>query len=693
MSPPYPTVLPRIARTPTVLSLFSKKCYLMTNDNFEDVNHALKNEDWHIRYKAIKRLRNSKDKQAIELLIDSLKDEHENIRSIAIDSLIQVGLPAIQLLIDVLGTSVNRQCNAATTVLVKMNPLSVLPLIHALENCHSEGKLVQIVHILGEIKDEKAIQPLINKFDYINGIHSYAAIASALFCFLPHPLVVDFQNRMLFESNTRRRPLVLVIDDEHMMGQLLGMSLQPLAINAAVTDNGEDGFSAFSMLHPDLVLTDVLMPRMDGFTLCKQIRKISDVPIIMLTALSRPDDIVRGLELGADGYITKPFTFKELVARIHALLRIKKPRRYCNYMNGELYLDFDRNVVIFNGNNVDLTDTEYRLLCMLVANEGKILTYEYILAHIWRVKQKDRLNLLRADIRRLRKKIQDDPKKPKYIITKKGKGYLFSKGKGSLISHAEHDTSLEEDEVTSPRKQRDLLRREIESQNQNQALQESGSIPLGSLGKFVSGIVHDLHGGLGVIRHTISFILEEFDANNNESLTTDLQKIVQSAEFCEVVLRNLGALGGQTVFAPTNVNIERIVRDVFFMLERKLIDVHLVVDADPDASTVVADEGQIKQVFMNLIRNAGEAMPQGGILSVRVRKSGNLLRIEVKDSGCGINPKNKERLFHEFFTTKDRGYGLGLYIVKSIIENHCGTVKVDSEIGQGTTFTLELPIK
>jgi two-component system CheB/CheR fusion protein len=212
---------------------------------------------------------------------------------------------------------------------------------------------------------------------------------------------------------------------------------------------------------------------------------------------------------------------------------------------------------------------------------------------------------------------------------------------------------------------------------------------LGELGRLTAGIVHDLRSGLGVIRNTVGFLEDDLD----EVHQTDLLKIHRSLDFCELVLRNLSALGGEDIFQPRPVNLEAIVRQVYFILERKLVDVDLVVEADPDASEILADEGQMKQVFMNLIKNAGEAMPDGGTLTFRARHEGEMLRIELDDTGCGISPENQERLFHEVFTVKDRGYGLGLHIVNTIIQRHGGSVEVESKVGEGTTFILHLPIK
>jgi signal transduction histidine kinase len=254
----------------------------------------------------------------------------------------------------------------------------------------------------------------------------------------------------------------------------------------------------------------------------------------------------------------------------------------------------------------------------------------------------------------------------------------------------ERDVHFLVNEIKQLRKQRvDLLRRLSECEKRSKSV-ASGQFPLAELSRLTDGIVHDMRSGLGVIRNTIRFLEDHLAATDHQS---ELLKITRSLDFCELVLRNLSALGGQDIFQPRWVDLEAVVREVYFMLERKLVDVDLVVDADSSVPEILADEGQMKQVFMNLIKNAGEAMPDGGTLTVRTRREGPMLHVEVADTGCGISPENQARLFHEFFTTKDRGYGLGLHIVDTIVKRHGGTIEVESQVGEGTTFTLRLPIE
>ena len=257
-------------------------------------------------------------------------------------------------------------------------------------------------------------------------------------------------------------------------------------------------------------------------------------------------------------------------------------------------------------------------------------------------------------------------------------------------SEMKKDIELLIEEVKQLRKQRtDLWRRlsEYESQAPQTA---NGQFPLAELSRLTDSIVHDMRSGLGIIRSTIGLLQGDLEDSFHQ---TDLVKISRSLDFCELVLRNLSALGGQDIFQPQSVNLDAIVCEVFFMLERKMVDVNLTVDTAPDVPEIMADEGQMKQVFMNLIKNAGEAMPDGGTLTFHTRREGQMLRVEVSDTGCGISPENQDRVFQEFFTTKDRGYGLGLHIVRTIVERHGGAVAVESEPGKGTTFILDLPIE
>ncbi len=240
--------------------------------------------------------------------------------------------------------------------------------------------------------------------------------------------------------------------------------------------------------------------------------------------------------------------------------------------------------------------------------------------------------------------------------------------------------------VAHLRKERDSLKRQLDRSKDS----SEDKFSMSELNDLTVGIVHDMRNGLGIIGNTLSFLEDDLADPTHKS---DILKISRSLDYCDLVLRNLSTLSERDNFKPQSINVEIIGRQVYFLLERKLVDIDLVVDSNPNVPEISADEGQMKQVFMNLIKNAGEAMPNGGTLALTLRRDENILDIKLSDTGYGISQRNQKRLFRKFFTTKDRGYGLGLYIVKDIIKRHNGTIAVESELNKGTTFTIRLPIE
>ncbi len=232
---------------------------------------------------------------------------------------------------------------------------------------------------------------------------------------------------------------VLIVDDEKMIRSLLKMSLQRMGYEVTTADNGEEALRLFEEQSFDLVLLDILMPGIDGFSVCTELRRISDVPIVMLTALNRPDDIVRGLELGADNYITKPFTFKEVEARIRAILRRAiqrtEPEDVQVLEYGDVRLDSGLRAATVAGTLVELTRTEYQLLHHLMLNVDRPVSKEDLLERVWGYEASDtNSNIVELAIRRLRKKVEEDASHPDRLITVRGVGYKFTP-KGMSTTH------------------------------------------------------------------------------------------------------------------------------------------------------------------------------------------------------------------------------------------------------------------
>jgi two-component system KDP operon response regulator KdpE len=224
---------------------------------------------------------------------------------------------------------------------------------------------------------------------------------------------------------------ILVVDDEPDVVESvrLGFTLQWREIDVLGASNGEDALDLVEREHPDIVLLDVGLPGIDGFEVLRQIRAFSDVPVLMLTARDDAMDKVKGLELGADDYVTKPFNHLELMARVKAVLRrLEMPApasRAPSFRSGELEVDFARQEARLDGKRLDLTPTEYKLLYHLVRNAGHVLEHGTLLAKVWGREYVDEVDYIRVYIRRLRDKLGDSSDAPRYIQTERGLGYRF----------------------------------------------------------------------------------------------------------------------------------------------------------------------------------------------------------------------------------------------------------------------------
>jgi two-component system KDP operon response regulator KdpE len=222
---------------------------------------------------------------------------------------------------------------------------------------------------------------------------------------------------------------ILVVDDEERMVRFIRLNLEHDGFQVFEAFNGTQAINKVRSSLPDLVLLDVMMPDIDGFEVLKIIREVSTVPVIMLTAKGEEDDRVRGLELGADDYITKPFSPRELVSRVRAVLRRTETASAASHglieVDDRLKIDFDRREVWADGKLVQLRPTEYRLLYHLVQNAGWVISHDQLLAKVWGYEYRDEPHYVRLYINYLRKKLEKDPTNPKYILTERGVGYRF----------------------------------------------------------------------------------------------------------------------------------------------------------------------------------------------------------------------------------------------------------------------------
>ena len=230
-----------------------------------------------------------------------------------------------------------------------------------------------------------------------------------------------------------KKPTILTADDDPQLLRLMTRNLQLEGYEVLSASDGQQALEQIEAKSPDLVLLDVMMPRLDGFSVCQKVREFSSVPIIIVTARGQDQDKVRGLDLGADDYLTKPFSVDELLARVRAVLRraqftVKEYARglQTTMTSGELTIDYTQHQAKLSGKEILLTPIEYRILAYLAQNAGRVVTQDLLLEHVWGPEYLGESHMLQVNINRLRHKIEVDPAHPQYILTKVGVGYSLA---------------------------------------------------------------------------------------------------------------------------------------------------------------------------------------------------------------------------------------------------------------------------
>jgi DNA-binding response OmpR family regulator len=228
-----------------------------------------------------------------------------------------------------------------------------------------------------------------------------------------------------------KKTTILAADDDPQILRLVTRNLQIDGYEVIAVSDGQAALEQIEAHSPDLALLDIMMPRMDGFTVTQRVREFSSVPIIILTARGEDQDKIHGLDLGADDYLTKPFSVEELLARVRAVIRRSQlaadPHGLTTItMVGELMIDYAQHLVTMRGREVALTPTEYRILAYLAQNAGRVVTQDLLLEQVWGTDYLGESHMLQVNINRLRRKIDDDHTHPRYLLTKVGVGYALA---------------------------------------------------------------------------------------------------------------------------------------------------------------------------------------------------------------------------------------------------------------------------
>jgi DNA-binding response OmpR family regulator len=222
---------------------------------------------------------------------------------------------------------------------------------------------------------------------------------------------------------------ILAVDDEPHVLKLLKANLESSGYAILTAADGEQALQMIERELPDLVILDLMLPKIDGYAVCRRIREFSAVPVIMLTARSAQVDLIHGFEVGADDYLTKPFSVTELLMRVQAVLRRSKwPEEIVSrqgFKAGPIEIDFAQHHVTASGNAVKLTPTEYRLLAYMASNTNRVLMHRELLRAVWGPEYGEETEYLRVYMRYLRQKLEPEPSKPRYLLTQPGAGYMF----------------------------------------------------------------------------------------------------------------------------------------------------------------------------------------------------------------------------------------------------------------------------
>jgi DNA-binding response OmpR family regulator len=226
-----------------------------------------------------------------------------------------------------------------------------------------------------------------------------------------------------------KKATILTVDDEAHVLKLVKANLEPSGYKILTATDGEQAIEIIERETPDLVILDLMLPKMDGYEVCRRVREFSTVPIIMLTARSAQVDLVHGFEVGADDYLTKPFAVTELLMRVQAVLRRSKwPEEILTrqgFKTGPIEIDFAQHRVTTDGEEVKLTPTEYRLLAYLASNANRVITHRELLRAVWGPEYGEESEYLRVYMRYLRQKLEPDPSDPRYLLTQLGAGYML----------------------------------------------------------------------------------------------------------------------------------------------------------------------------------------------------------------------------------------------------------------------------
>jgi signal transduction histidine kinase len=460
---------------------------------------------------------------------------------------------------------------------------------------------------------------------------------------------------------------ILIVEKSLSQAEQLKQILEQHNHKVTVKHNAQLALAAIHQHKPQIVISAVHLPEMDGYALCREIKSdenLKDIPVILLTSLSDTKDIIRGLECGADNFVTKPYDEKLLISRIEYIVLNRELRVGAGTQTG---LE-----IIFNGEKYSITPERQQMVDLLIS------TYETAV-------QKN-LELLRVE-----KELQALNASLKIEVKEKT---------SELVEEVAERKLAEQALLESEKLAEQTL---IESDKRLQQSQK-----LEAIGTLAGGVAHDFNNLLTVILGNTHLALGTLQAGDPIQLR--LVEVEKAANRAAALTRQLLAFSRRQHLERRTINLNDTITEIMKLLQRIIgEDIEVRVIATPGLSAIFADPGQIEQVIMNLAVNARDAMPQGGQLTIETSnveldenyrrkypyvEPGRYVQISVSDTGSGIDAETQKHIFEPFYTTKevDKGTGLGLSMIYGIVKQHEGHLNVYSEVGHGTIFKIFLPV-
>jgi signal transduction histidine kinase/DNA-binding NarL/FixJ family response regulator len=527
------------------------------------------------------------------------------------------------------------------------------------------------------------------------------------------------------------KPTVLVVDDHEPAAEMVSNLFTIRGYNVTAVNSGQEALQTARQQDFDLILLDIMMPGMDGYQVLNELRSnpiTADIPVIFITAKDEPTDVEQGLRLGADDYVTKPLKPRELFARVQnklearTLQRTLKRRttdleallRVSEALNNQLELDELLNVVLYLV--LDLLPCQAVFFHHLLENRD--IPAEYSL-------QRDETERISLPFGQLLERFSEEP----YINWEAGDwdNLIAMSGMSINLQHGEHlhgvltvlgKQSFDEHhlrifeaigrQVTLAVRNAELYAQEVENAERLEEMVEERTAELRSAqelliraeklaaaGRLAAGIAHEINNPLQPIRVNLELMQEDVEAGNPihlEDITEALRSVKRISRIVER-LQEFTRKRSDEMPDMESLPLAGVVQDVVTLsrtyAKKSGVNIQLQLDDD---TYIYGNRDQLEQVFLNLILNAQAAMPDGGAIHISSKIADDKVVMHFTDTGEGIPPELISTIFEPFFSTKDDGSGLGLFISYGIMQNHNGSIDVESAVGKGTTFSLTFPL-